>query len=37
MKEKKVSGGTIKRLRYIAFVGAAFFQNNPEINRGMGK
>ncbi|MEG3986964.1 hypothetical protein QUA13_07355 [Microcoleus sp. S28C3] len=31
MKEKKVSGGTIRQLRYIAFVGAAFFQNNPDL------
>jgi len=31
MKERKVSGGIIRRLRYIAFVGAAFFQNNPDL------
>jgi len=31
MFERKVYGGIIRRLRYIAFVGAAFFQNNPDL------
>jgi len=30
MKEKKESVGIIRQLRYIAFVGAAFFQNNAD-------
>ena len=31
MKEKKESVRIIRQLRYIAFVGAAFFQNNPDL------
>ena len=31
MFDRKVYGGILRRLRYIAFVGAAFFPNNPDL------